>query len=59
MNNEQFQKEDKSLLEVREWKEQCRQETEHLTPEEYLNWLRTTTEQLLARYHLTLQVVQR
>jgi hypothetical protein len=59
MTNEQYYKEDQSLLEVREWKEQCRQETEHFTPEEYLKWIRATTEKLMTQYNLKLQVVHR
>ena len=55
MNNEPY-KEDQSLLEVREWKEQCRQQTEQLTSEEYIAWIRAITEELLAKYHLTLQM---
>lgn len=51
--------EDRSLLEVREWKEQCRQETETLTSEEYLVWLRTVADELIAKYHLSLQIVHR
>ncbi|MCP4374158.1 MAG: hypothetical protein GY797_39540 [Deltaproteobacteria bacterium] len=58
MNNEQYT-EDQSLLEVREWKEQCRQETEHFTPEEYITWIRAITEKLMAQYHLKLHVVHR
>lgn len=58
MNNEQ-EKEDQSLLEVREWKEACRQATEQFSPEEYLAWIRATTEALLAKYHLNLEVVHR
>lgn len=58
MNNV-FSTEDRSLLEVREWKEQCRQETENLTPEEYLAWLRKAADELIAKYHLSLQVVHR
>jgi hypothetical protein len=58
MNNTPH-KEDHSLIEVREWKEQCRRETEHLNPEEYLAWIRTNTEDMIAKYHLKLQVVNR
>ena len=58
MNSEQYQ-EDQSLLEVREWKEQCRQETEHFTPEEYIKWIRATTEELIAKYHLRLEPIHR
>ena len=50
-------KEEPSLLEVRAWKEQCRQEAEQLTPEEYIQHLRKTVEQLMATYHLQLPVV--
>ncbi len=60
MNNEQQSyKEDRSLLEVREWKEACRQQTEQLTPQEYLLWIRRITDELLKKYQLTLQVVHR
>jgi len=59
MNNEQDAKEEQSLLEVRKWKEECRQETEHLTPEEYIQWIRATSEELLSNYHLKLQGVHR
>lgn len=55
MNKETI-KEDRSLLEVREWKEQCRQQSEQLTPEEYIAWIRAITEELLAKYHLKLQM---
>jgi hypothetical protein len=50
-------REDRSLLEVREWKEQCRQEDEHLSPGEYLQKLHAIGEQMKARYHLHLQKV--
>ena len=59
MDNEPEAKEELSLLEVRKWKEECRQETDHLAPEDYIQWIRTTTEELLAKYHLKLQVVHR
>ncbi len=58
MNNV-FSTEDRSLLEVREWKEQCRQETENFTPEEYLTWIRKVADELIAKYHVSLQVVHR
>ena len=51
--------EDQSLLEVRAWKEQCRQEDESLSPEEYLQKLQTIGEQMKAQYHLHLQKVSR
>jgi len=59
MNNIQDITEGPSLLEVREWKEPCRQQTEHFTPEEDLNWIRATAEELITHYHLRLQVVHR
>ena len=49
--------EDHSLLEVREWKEQCRQEDQELTPKEYLEKLRHISEQMKARYHIQLQKI--
>jgi hypothetical protein len=59
MNNGQDAKEEQSLLEVRKWKEECRQETDHLTPEEYIQWIRATSEELLAKHHLKLEGVHR
>jgi uncharacterized FlgJ-related protein len=56
MNN---RPEDRSLLEVREWKEQCRQEDQTLSPTEYLEKLRTISEQMKSHYHLHLQKVSR
>jgi hypothetical protein len=46
--------EDPSLLEVREWKEQCCQEESQLTQAEYLEHLRQIAQTLEAQYHLNL-----
>ncbi len=46
--------EDPSLLEVRQWKEQCYQEDRHLTPEEYLNKLKRIAEEVKTKYHFNL-----
>ena len=51
--------EELSLLEVRAWKEQCRQEDASLSPEEYLQKLHVIGEQMKAEYHLHLQKVSR
>ena len=49
MNNYQ---EEPSLLEVRQWKEQCRLERMQLTDEEYLKKLKEVSARLKAEYHL-------
>ncbi len=49
--------EDRSLTEVREWKEQCRQEGEGLTSTEYLEELHKIGEQIKNRYHIKLREV--
>lgn len=54
MNNTQ---EDRSLLEVREWKEQCRLEDDGLTAKSYLEKVHEIAEQIKARYHVHLQKV--
>jgi hypothetical protein len=46
--------EDPSLLEVREWKEQCRQENSQLTQTEYLEKLKKIAQTMSAQYHLNL-----
>jgi hypothetical protein len=51
MNNYQ---EERSLLEVREWKERCRLSNLHLTPEEYLSKLKQIAEEVKAKYHFNL-----
>ncbi len=47
--------EDPSLLEVREWKEQCRQEESQLTQAEYLEKLQQVAQTVEAQYHINLQ----
>ncbi len=54
MNNH---REDQSLLEVREWKEQCRQEDEGLTPSAYLERIKAIAESIKSNYHIKLQKV--
>ncbi|OAD22653.1 hypothetical protein THIOM_001528 [Candidatus Thiomargarita nelsonii] len=46
--------EDPSLLEVRKWKEQCRQEDSQLTQAEYLEKLQKIAQTVSAQYHLNL-----
>jgi len=46
--------EDPSLLEVREWKEQCNQENNQLTQAEYLEKLQKIAQTMSAQYHLNL-----
>jgi hypothetical protein len=46
--------EDPSLLEVREWKEQCSQEESQLTQAEYLEKLRQIAQTVEAQYNLNL-----
>jgi len=46
--------EDPSLLEVREWKEQCRIEDSQLTQTEYLEKLQQVAQTVEAQYHLNL-----
>lgn len=57
MNN--IYKEDKSLSEVRSWKELCRQETEHLSFEEYSKKLKAVAEKLMNKFNLKLRTVYR
>jgi hypothetical protein len=51
--------EDPSLLEVREWKEQCSQEESQLTQAEYLEKLRQIAQTVEAQYHLNLPTQKR
>lgn len=53
MNNKR--QEDRSLLEVRAWKEQCQQEDARLTPTEYLEKIRKIAEQMKLTYHVKLE----
>jgi hypothetical protein len=48
-------KEPKSLLEVREWKEKCRLRDEHLTHDEYIRRIKENTDRLLQNYNLKLK----
>jgi hypothetical protein len=48
-------KEPKSLLEVREWKEKCRLEDEHLTQAESIRRIKENTDRLLQKYNLKLK----
>ncbi len=50
-------KEDPSLLEVRVWKEKCRQEFEHLSDEEIRESLRVDSKRVLSKYHVELEQV--
>jgi uncharacterized FlgJ-related protein len=50
-------KEDKSLLEVREWKEECRKDDENLSPKEYLEKLRKISAEVKEKYNIHLQKV--
>jgi hypothetical protein len=50
-------KEDQSLLQVRQWKEQIYQETKDLTTQEYLQCLRENVKQIEAKYHLKLEKI--
>jgi len=47
--------EEHSLLEVLEWKEQCRLEKSQRTNEEYLKNLKETVERLVNQYHIKLR----
>jgi hypothetical protein len=51
--------EDPSLLEVREWKEQCRKENSQLTQAEYLEKLQKIVQTMSAQYHLNLPTQKR
>lgn len=51
MNN--FQ-EERSLLEVREWKEQCRLQDDGLPVSRYLEKVHVIAEEMKARYHIRL-----
>jgi len=51
-------KEDKSLLDVREWKEECRKDDENLSPKEYLEKLRKIAEEMKSKYNIHLQKVR-
>ena len=50
-------KEDKSLLEVRGWKEECRIDDENLSPKEYLEKLKKIAEKMKGKYNIHLQKV--
>jgi uncharacterized FlgJ-related protein len=50
-------KEDKSLLEVREWKEECRKDDENLSPKEYLEKLKKIAAEMKKKYNIHLQKV--
>lgn len=47
--------EEPSLLEVRDWKEQCRLERSQWTDEEYLRNLKEVAENLINQYHIKLR----
>ncbi|OQW86384.1 MAG: hypothetical protein BWK78_10115 [Thiotrichaceae bacterium IS1] len=47
--------EESSLLEVREWKEQCRLERSQWTDEEYLKNLKEVADSLIKLYHIKLR----
>jgi len=47
--------EEPSLLEVREWKEQCRLERSQWTDEEYLKNLKEVAESLINQYQIKLR----
>ena len=47
--------EDRSLVQVRQWKEQIYKETKDLTHQEYLDRLKVTVERIKAQYGLTLK----
>ncbi len=49
--------EEPSLLEVREWKERCRQRRSQLTDKEYLNQLQQLVERVSVEYQLNLPTV--
>lgn len=51
-------KEDKSLLQVREWKEKCRQDAEHLSDTEYIKKIRATAEYIMKKYNFKLKKVK-
>ena len=51
------EKEPKSLLEVREWKEKCRSEDKHLTHDEYIRKMKENTNHLLEKYNLRLKLL--
>jgi len=53
--NSSIDKEPKSLLEVREWKEKCRIEDEHLTTDEYIRKVKENTNRLLNKYSLKIK----
>ena len=57
MNN--IRQEDRSLLEVRTWKNQCQQEDDRLSPREYLEKMQRIAEQIKLTYHIKLQKVKR
>lgn len=50
-------KEDRSLLEVREWKEKCYEENKDLTDAEYVDKLRTISEEMQKKYGYKLERV--
>ena len=47
--------EERSLLEVREWQEQCHLERKQWTNEEYLKNLKEIATQLITQYHIELR----
>lgn len=49
--------EDRSVLEVREWKEKCRVEDENLSPKEYLEKLNIVMNKLKSKYNIHLQKI--
>jgi len=49
--------EEPSLLEVREWKERCRQRRSQLTDKEYLKQLQQLVERVSVEYQLNLPTV--
>jgi hypothetical protein len=55
--NKNKDEEPKSLLEVREWKEKCRIEDEHLTHNEYMKRVKEVAVRLLQKYNLKLKPI--
>ncbi len=50
--------ENKSLLEVREWKELCRQEDEGLSAKEYIEKIEKIAKSVKLRYNVVLRKVK-
>jgi len=49
---------EKSLIEVREWKEQCRIEAEKLSTELYIKKIKDSSKKIMDKYNFSLKIAK-